>query len=109
MAIFRLNVENDNLHNAELIIAKETDIELESYLESWLENSRGHLSKENPFSGLADKRVPMWKKVTCSASIPRGNLVIVELKRARLRGKLSHNYSNTRHGQKNFQMRKFME
>jgi hypothetical protein len=39
MAIFRLNVEDDNLHNAELVIAKKTDIELEKHLESWLENS----------------------------------------------------------------------
>ena len=28
MAIFRLNIEDDNLHNAELVIAKKTDIEL---------------------------------------------------------------------------------
>ena len=36
MAIFRLNVEDDNLHNAELVIAKETDIELENHKEFYV-------------------------------------------------------------------------
>jgi hypothetical protein len=37
MPIFRL--KGDDISNAELILAKETNLELESYLEDWLENS----------------------------------------------------------------------
>lgn len=39
MPIFRLNVEGDNLSTAELVIAQETNLQLECYLENWLENS----------------------------------------------------------------------
>ena len=115
MAIFRLNVENDNLHNAELVIAKKTDIELEKHLESWLENMPGGTwSKENLFSGLVDRRVLTSKKVlsslTCSASIPRETLVIVRTEEEQgSKGTLSRNYLNTRHGQKNSQLSKFMK
>ena len=40
MAIFRLErSEGDDVSNAVLIIATETNLELERYLEDWLENS----------------------------------------------------------------------
>ena len=87
MAIFRLNVEDNNLHNAELIIAKETDIKLESHLESWLENS--------PWA-LVEGESILWIDRQTSANVEEstifpdllgldseGNLVIVELKRSK--------------------------
>jgi len=39
MPVFRLNVERDDLSTAELVIAQETNLQLECYLENWLENS----------------------------------------------------------------------
>ena len=87
MAIFRLNVEDNNLHNAELIIAKETDIKLESHLESWLENSPWALVEGESILWI-DRQTSA--KVEESTIFPdllgldsEGNLVIVELKRSK--------------------------
>ena len=86
MAIFILK-KNDNPRNAELVIAKETDIELEKHLESWLENSPGALVEEESI---------LWIDRQTSANVEEstifpdmlgvdfeGNLVIVELKRSK--------------------------
>lgn len=87
MAIFRLSIEDDNLHNAELIIAKETDIKLESHLESWLENSPWALVEGESILWI-DRQTSA--KVEESTIFPdllgldsEGNLVIVELKRSK--------------------------
>ena len=86
MAIFRLEVENDNLHSAELIIAKETDIELESYLESWLENSPWALAEGEPILWIGRQTSANVEESTIFPDLlgvdSEGNLVIVELKRS---------------------------
>ncbi len=83
MPIFRL--EGDEISNAKLVIAQETDLELESHLEDWLENS--------PWALIQDELI-LWIGRQTSASVEgstifpdllavdsEGNLVIVELKR----------------------------
>ena len=87
MAIFRLNVEDDNLHNAELIIAKETNIELESYLESWLENSPRAFVEGEPILWIGRQTSANVEESTIFPDLlgvdAEGNLVIVELKRSK--------------------------
>ena len=87
MAIFRLNVEDDNLHNAELVIAKETDIELESYLESWLENSPWALVEGEPILWIGRQTSANVEESTIFSDLlgidSEGNLVIVELKKSK--------------------------
>ena len=87
MAIFRLNVEDDNLHNAELVIAKKTDIELESHLESWLENSPWALVQEEPILWIGRQASANVEESTIFPDLlgvdSKGNLVIVELKRSK--------------------------
>lgn len=83
MPIFRL--EGNDISNSKLIIAQETDLELESHLEDWLENS--------PWA-LIQNELVLWIGRQTSASVDdrtifpdllgvdvEGNLVIVELKR----------------------------
>ena len=85
MAIFRLNVEDDNLHNAELVIAEETDIALESHLESWLENSSRTLGE--PILWIGRQRNASVEESTIILDLigvdSEGNLVIVELKKSK--------------------------
>ncbi len=87
MAIFRLNVEDDNLHNAELVIAKETDIKLESHLESWLENSPWALAEGEPILWIDRQTSANVEESTIFPDLlgldSEGNLVIVELKRSK--------------------------
>ena len=87
MAIFRLNVEDDNLHNAELIIAKETDIKLESHLESWLENSPWALGEGEPILWIDRQTSANVEESTIFPDLlgvdSEGNLVIVELKKSK--------------------------
>ena len=87
MAIFRLEVKDDNLHNAELIIAKETDIELESHLESWLENSPWALVEGEPILWIGRQTSANVEESTIFPDMlgvdSEGNLVIVELKRSK--------------------------
>ena len=87
MAIFRLNVEDDNLHNAELVIAKETDIELESYLESWLENSPWALVEGESILWIGRQTSANVEESTIFPDLlgldSEGNLVIVELKKSK--------------------------
>lgn len=87
MAIFRLSVEDDNLHNAGLVIAKETDIELESYLESWLENSPWALVEEEQILWIGRQTSANTEDSTIFPDLlgvdSEGNLVIVELKKGK--------------------------
>ena len=87
MAIFRLNVEDDNLHNAELVIAKETDIELEDHLESWLENSPWALIEEESILWIGRQTSANVEESTIFPDLlgldSEGNLVIVELKKSK--------------------------
>ena len=87
MAIFRLNVEDDNLHNAKLVIAKKTDIELESHLESWLENNPWALVQEEPILWIGRQASANVEESTIFPDLlgvdSEGNLVIVELKRSK--------------------------
>ena len=86
MAIFRLNVEDDNLHNAELVIAKKTDIKLENHLESWLENSPWALVEGEPILWIGRQTSTNVEESTIFPDLlgvdSEGNLVIVELKRS---------------------------
>lgn len=83
MPIYRL--EGDDISEAKLVIAQETDLELESHLESWLENS--------PWALIQDELI-LWIGKQASAAVEgatifpdllavdsEGNLIIVELKR----------------------------
>ena len=87
MAIFRLNVEDDNLHNAELVIAKKTDIEFEDHLESWLENSPWALVEGEPILWIGRQTSANVEESTIFPDLlgvdSEGNLVIVELKRGK--------------------------
>lgn len=84
MAIFILK-NNDDPRNAELVIAKKTNVKFESDIESWLEN--------NPWA-LVEGESILWIGRQTSANVEEstifpdllgldseGNLVIVELKR----------------------------
>ena len=86
MAIFRLNVEDNNLHNAELVIAKKTDIKLENHLESWLENSPWALVEGEPILWIGRQTSANVEESTIFPDLlgvdSEGNLVIVELKRS---------------------------
>ena len=87
MAIFRLKVEDDNLRNAELVIAKKTDIELESHLESWLENNPWALVEGKPILWIGRQTSANVEESTIFPDLlgvdSEGNLVIVELKRSK--------------------------
>ncbi len=85
--IFRLNVEDDNLHSAELVIAKKTDIELENHLESWLENSPWALVEGEPILWIGRQTSANVGERTIFLDLlgldSEGNLVIVELKKSK--------------------------
>ena len=87
MAIFRLNIEDNNLHNAELVIAKETNIKLEKYLDSWLENSPGALVEEESILWIGRQTSANVEESTIYPDMLgldfEGNLVIVELKKSK--------------------------
>ena len=77
MPIFRLE-------DSELIIAQETDLELESHLEDWLENSPLALAQE-PILWIGRQTSAAVEDSTIFPDLlgidSKGNLVIVELKR----------------------------
>ena len=86
MAIFILK-KNDNPRNAELIIAKKTDIELESHLESRLKNNPWALVEGEPILWIGRQTSANVEESTIFSDLlgidSEGNLVIVELKRSR--------------------------
>lgn len=85
MPIFRL--EGDDLSNAELVIAQETNLELESHLEDWLENSPWALIQDELIlwidrqTSVTDEENTMYSDLLGVDF--QGNLVIVELKKGR--------------------------
>ena len=83
MPIFRL--EGGDISDAKLVIAQKTDLELENYIENWLENS--------PWALIQDELI-LWIGRQTSASVEGrtifpdllavdadGNLIVIELKR----------------------------
>ena len=86
MAIFILK-NNDDPRNAELVIAKETNIKLESHLESWLENNPWALVEGEPILYIGRQVSANVEGNTIFLDILgldfEGNLVIVELKRSK--------------------------
>ena len=87
MPLFRLRVEGDDMSNAELVIAQETNLKLESHLESWLENSPGALTQDKPILWIGRQTSAAGEEGTIFPDLlgvdSEGNLVIVELKKDR--------------------------
>lgn len=87
MPLFRLQIEGDDMSNAELVIAQETTLKLESYLENWLENSPGALTQEELILWIGRQTSAAVEKGTIFPDLlgvdSEGNLVVVELKRDR--------------------------
>lgn len=85
MPIFRL--EGDDISNAELIPAKETDLELESHIEGWLENSPWALIQDELILWIDRQPSATDEEGTIFPDLlgvnAEGNLVIVEFKRGR--------------------------
>lgn len=85
MPIFRL--EGDDISNAELVIAQETDLELESHLENWLENSPWALVQDELILWIGRQPSARNEEGTIFPDLlgvdAEGNLVIVEFKRGR--------------------------
>ncbi|MDE0315746.1 MAG: hypothetical protein OXM61_12645 [Candidatus Poribacteria bacterium] len=85
MPIFRL--EGDDISNAELVIAQETNLELESHLEDWLENSPRQTLAQEDFLWIGRQTSVTDEENTMYSDLLgvdfQGNLVIVELKKGR--------------------------
>ena len=83
MPIFRL--EGDDITDAELVIAQETDLELESHLEDWLENSPRALIPDEFILWIDRQPSAKNEEGTIFPDLlgvdAEGNLVVVELKR----------------------------
>lgn len=84
MPIFRL--EGDDISKAKLVIAQETNLELESHLEDWLENSPWALIQDELILWIDRQPSARDEEGTVFPDLlgvdAEGNLVIVELKRA---------------------------
>ncbi len=87
MPIFKLKKEKDNIEQAILIPAERTNLELESHLESWLENSPWAIAQEplliigrqtSAFQGEYGTIFPDLLGIDKD-----GNIVIIELKKGR--------------------------
>jgi hypothetical protein len=87
MSLFRLNRECDDLSNAELVIARETTLEVEKHLESWLENSPWALAQDETILWIGRQTRASVEEKTIIPDLlgvdSEGNLVIVELKKGR--------------------------
>ena len=85
MAIFRLEIlEGDDMSKAALVIAKETNLELERHLEDWLEISPRALGQE-PFLWIGRQTSATDEDGTIYSDLlgvdAEGNLVIAELEK----------------------------
>ncbi len=87
MPIYRLEKTDGDLSKAELIVAQETDLQLEEHLESWLENSPGALIPDEivlwigrQTSARTEENVVFPDLLGVDAD---GNLIVAELKRAK--------------------------
>ena len=82
MPIFRL--EGDDISNAELVIAHETDLELENHLESWMANSPRALT-QRPILWIGRQTSARDEEGTIYPDLlgidTEGNVIVVELKR----------------------------
>ena len=87
MHIFTLELENDDLDYAEFVSARETSIEFERHLESWLENNPWTLVQGDNILWIGRQTSAPVEDATIFPDLlgvdARGNLVIVELKRNR--------------------------
>ena len=87
MSLFRLHREGDDLSNAELVIARETSLEIEKHLESWLENSPWALAQDEPILWIGRQTRATAEESTIFPDLigidSEGSLVIVELKKDR--------------------------
>lgn len=85
MPIFRLNVTDNDLDNAKLDIAQETNLRLESHLENWIENSPWALDQDESILWIGKQPSAKDEEGTIFPDLlgvdAVGNLVIVELKR----------------------------
>lgn len=85
MPIFRL--EGDNISKAELVIAQETNLELEKHLENWLENSPHALVENESILWIGRQTSATDEEGTIYSDLFgvdfQGNLVIAELKKGR--------------------------
>ena len=88
MAIFRLErLEGDDMSKATLVIAQETNLELERHLESWLENSPVALVQNERTLWIGKRTSATDEDGTIYSDLlgvdAEGNLVIAELKKGR--------------------------
>lgn len=88
MAIFRLEkLEGDDMSKAALVIAKEANLELERYLEDWLENSPMALVQNEQILWIGRQTSAKDEDGTIYPDLlgvdEEGNLVIAELKKGR--------------------------
>ena len=88
MPIFRLEkLEEDDMSKAELVIAQETNLELERHLEDWLENSPHALVENESILWIGRQTSATDEDGTIYSDLFgvdfQGNLVIAELKKGR--------------------------
>ena len=88
MAIFRLErLEGDDMSKAALVIAQETNLELERYLEDWLENSPVALVQDEHILWIGRQTSAKDEDGTIYSDLlgvdAEGNLVVAELKKGR--------------------------
>ena len=88
MPIFRLErSEGDDMSKAELVIAQETNLELERHLEDWLENSPHALVENESILWIGRQTSAKDEDGTIYSDLFgvdfQGNLVIAELKKGR--------------------------